>query len=84
MYYIILPTEKIRNELMDKLKEQGISSVFHYIPLHTSPVGIEMGYKKGDLPKTEEYASRLLRLPLYADMKQEDIEFVCNTIKKNI
>ena len=72
MYYIILPTEEIRNNLMDKLKERGISSVFHYIPLHTSPLGMSLGYKQGDLPKTEEYSARLLRLPLYADMTKED------------
>lgn len=81
MYYIILPTEKIRNELMDKLKEKGIASVFHYIPLHTAPVGIKLGYKKGDLPKTEEYSARLLRLPLYADMSKEEIKIVIDEIK---
>lgn len=82
MYYIILPTEEIRNNLMDKLKENEIISTFHYIPLHTSPVGLSLGYKKGDLPKTEEYSSRLLRLPLYADMTEEEIQRVCNEIKK--
>ena len=70
MYYIVLPTEEIRNDLMDKLKQNGVSATFHYIPLHTSPMGIKLGYKAGDLPVTEEYAGRLLRLPLYADMTE--------------
>ena len=82
MYYIVLPTEKIRNELMDKLKSNGISATFHYIPLHTSPMGIKLGCKEGDLPVTEEYAGRLLRLPLYADMTEEENSFICNEIKK--
>ena len=82
MYYIVLPTEKIRNELMDKLKQNGIAATFHYIPLHTSPMGIKLGCKKGDLPVTEEYAGRLLRLPLYADMKEEDMQYVCQKIKE--
>ncbi|MCI8654435.1 MAG: dTDP-4-amino-4,6-dideoxygalactose transaminase [Clostridia bacterium] len=81
MYYIVLPTEEIRNNLMDKLKEHGISATFHYIPLHTSPMGIKLGCKAGDLPVTEEYARRLLRLPLFADMNEEEAEYVCNTIK---
>lgn len=81
MYYIILPTEEIRNKVMDKLKQKEISSVFHYIPLHTSPMGLKLGYKQGDLPKTEEYSARLLRLPLYADMSEEEIEKVCKSLK---
>lgn len=82
MYYIVLPTEKIRNELMDKLKISGISATFHYIPLHTSPMGMKLGCKDGDLPITEEYAGRLLRLPLYADMSDSDMEYVCKKVKE--
>lgn len=84
MYYIILPNEVIRNNLMDKLKKKEISSVFHYIPLHTSPMGMSLGYKNGDLPNTEDYASRLLRLPLYADMTGEEINYVCEQVNKLI
>ena len=45
-------------------------------------MGQRLGCKKGELPVTEEYAGRLLRLPLYADMKQEEMEFVCKSIKE--
>ena len=55
---------------------------FHYIPLHISPVGESYGYKKGDLPITEEYSSRLVRLPLYADLKEEEQEEVIKCLKK--
>ena len=81
MYYIVLPTAEVRNNLMDQLKANGIGATFHYIPLHTSPMGIKLGYKQGDLPVTEEYANRLLRLPLYADMTEEDLQFVCDNVK---
>lgn len=84
MYYIILPTEQKRNELIAKLKENGVSAVFHYIPLHTSPMGERLGCKKGDLPVTEEYAGRLLRLPLYADMTEEDRNYVVSEVKELI
>lgn len=80
MYYIVLPSEQIRDNLMSKLRENGIYAVFHYIPLHNSPAGITLGYKDGDLPVTEEYAKRLLRLPLFVDMTNEELEFVCNKV----
>ena len=82
MYYIVLPTKEIRNKLMDKLKENGIGATFHYIPLHTSPMGIKLGCKEGDLPVTEEYSGRLLRLPLFADMTIEESNYVCDMIRK--
>lgn len=82
MFYIVLPTENIRNSLMVKLKENGIGATFHYIPLHTSPVGLKLGCKKGDLPVTEEYAGRLLRLPLYANMADEDCKYVVDKIRE--
>lgn len=81
MYYIILPNEKIRNNIMDKLREKEISSVFHYIPLHVSPLGKKLGYNVGSLPKTEEYSARLLRLPLYVDMTEQDVDIVIKEIK---
>lgn len=80
MYYIIMPNEKIRSEFIEFMKENDISTPFHYIPLHLSNVGEQFGYKKGDLPITEEYADRLVRLPLYADMSDEEVEKVIKKI----
>ena len=82
MYYMILPTAKERDEMIQYLKENGIMAPFHYIPLHLSPVGEKYGYKEGDLPYTEEYAARLIRLPLYADMEDEDVKKVCKVLQK--
>ncbi len=80
MYYIVLPTEKIRDYLLQNLKNNGIEAVFHYIPLHTSPMGIKLGCKKGSLPVTEEYAYRLLRLPLFPDMSIDESNYICDKI----
>jgi len=80
MFYILLNSEKERNSLMDKLKENGIYAVFHYIPLHTSPMGIKMGYKVGDLPMTENLSGRLLRLPMYADLGEKELEYIVGEI----
>ena len=82
MFYIVLPTENIRNDLMSKLKGNGIGATFHYIPLHTSPMGIKLGCKEGDLPITEEYSRRILRLPLYADMTEKDAKYVVERVKE--
>ncbi|WP_411682048.1 dTDP-4-amino-4,6-dideoxygalactose transaminase [Clostridium thailandense] len=82
MFYILLNSENERNYLMDKLKEKGISAAFHYIPLHSSPMGLKLGYKQGDIPKTENLSSRLLRLPMYAELKEADIEYIIENIEK--
>lgn len=80
MFYILLNSEKERNDLMSKLKENGIHAVFHYIPLHTAPMGIKMGYKVGDLPITENLSGRLLRLPVYADLSEKELEYIVGEI----
>lgn len=82
MYYIILPDEDTRNNVIKCLKEKEIYSAFHYIPLHTSPMGKKLNYKKGDLPITEEYSKRLLRLPLWADIKDNEVEYICNCLEE--
>jgi len=76
LYYMILPSEEIRDLFIKFMKKSDIETPFHYVPLHLSKMGVKLGYKKGDLPITEEYASRLVRLPLYADMSDEDMEYV--------
>ena len=72
MYYILLENEKTRDQLMAFLKENGALSVFHYIPLHLSPVGIKMGYGPNDLPVTESISGRLLRLPFYFELTENE------------
>ena len=72
MFYIILPDHDTRNKLIQHLKRQGILSVFHYVPLHLSPMGQKKGYQKGDFPITESVSDRLLRLPFYNELTQEE------------
>lgn len=81
MFYIVLPTEEERNRVMEELKRVGIMAIFHYLPLHTSPMGLKMGYQKGDLPMTEEYSSRLLRLPLYSGLHKEELDYIVSQLK---
>ncbi len=81
LFYIILESEKVRNDLIDHLKSKDILAVFHYIPLHLSPVGRSMGYTDGQLPVTESLSGRLLRLPFYYDLKHGEQEKIVKTIK---
>jgi dTDP-4-amino-4,6-dideoxygalactose transaminase len=61
-----------RDALMAHLKRNGMQTVFHYIPLHSSPMGKTFGYCASDLPITEELSGRLLRLPFYCDITEEE------------
>jgi dTDP-4-amino-4,6-dideoxygalactose transaminase len=72
MFYVLFSDEKTRDSVMAHLKRNGISAVFHYIPLHSSAMGRKYGYAEGDLPITEDLSGRLLRLPFYADITREE------------
>lgn len=82
LFYIILKDEHTRNSLMDYLKSNGILAIFHYLPLHLSTIGRSIGYREGQLPVTESMSGRLLRLPFYYEMKQEDQGEVVKAIKE--
>ena len=76
MYYLIFKDSETRDEAINFYKENGIETPFHYIPLHLSKVGEGFGYKKGDLPLTEEYSNRLIRMPMYYDLTKEEINYI--------
>lgn len=81
LFYIILNDETTRDALMDHLKSESILSVFHYLPLHLSPVGKSMGYREGLLPITESISPRLLRLPFYYEISDKEQNRVISAIK---
>src|SRR5262249_54853295 len=68
MYYILMPTADLRGELIARMKADGISTPFHYVPLHSSPAGLRFGRTSGQLTQTEDLSARLVRLPLYPQM----------------
>ncbi len=80
MYNILLPSSEIRTNLTLKLKEQGIVAPICYVPLHSAPMGLKLGYKAEMLPVTEDYGQRVLRLPLHAGLSTEDAWTVINAI----
>jgi dTDP-4-amino-4,6-dideoxygalactose transaminase len=81
MYYILLPDQETRDRLIIYLKEKRIRALFHYVPLHCSPMGRRLGYREGDFPVTEQLSGRLLRVPFYPDLKEEEQETVVHCIE---
>ena len=71
MYYILLDSLERRTEIMMDLKEQRVNTVFHYVPLHSSPAGLKYGRVHGRMTYTDDLADRLLRLPLWIGLTEE-------------
>jgi dTDP-4-amino-4,6-dideoxygalactose transaminase len=80
MFYLLLPSLRVRQALIEHLKAAGILAVFHYQPLHLSPMGVKFGGKKGDCPVTEDVSDRLLRLPFYNDLSASDLDRVASAL----
>jgi dTDP-4-amino-4,6-dideoxygalactose transaminase len=72
-FSLIFRDAPLRDRALRGLNAAGFQAQFHYIPLHSSPMGIAMGYKAEDLPITEDIAKRSLRLPLHFDMTPGDV-----------
>ncbi len=72
MFYLLMPSLEVRGAFIDHLKSHGILSVFHYLPLHLSDMGRALGGKDGDCPVTEDISDRLVRLPLYNDLTEDE------------
>ena len=82
MYYVILKDLATRTRLIQFMRSGGIQPVFHYVPLHNSPMGLRLsGGTAARLPVTEEYADRVLRLPCYFEMTPDDIRRVCDRME---
>ncbi|MFB3816908.1 MAG: dTDP-4-amino-4,6-dideoxygalactose transaminase [Candidatus Methylomirabilales bacterium] len=74
LFHLRLPTQAARNAFIRWLDERGVHAVFHYVPLHSSPMGRGFGYGEGDLPVTESASARLVRLPLFFDLSDDEQE----------
>ena len=84
IYFILLPSVDIRDKLHKELREEGIMTSSHYVPLHYSPGGMQFGRTAGKLTVTESIADRLLRLPLWNEMDAETVSLVTESVKKHL
>ncbi|HEB90935.1 MAG TPA: dTDP-4-amino-4,6-dideoxygalactose transaminase [Deltaproteobacteria bacterium] len=82
LYHLLLPDEATRDGLMSHLRTHGILAVFHYVPLHDSPMGTKLaGGRPARLPVTESVSRRLLRLPFYCQLEPLEQEEVVGRIR---
>jgi dTDP-4-amino-4,6-dideoxygalactose transaminase len=81
MYYMLLPTQELRQGLIAHLRQQGIESVFHYLPLHLSDMGQRFGGQLGDCPVTERVSDQLVRLPFHNAITEQDLCRVVEAIQ---
>ncbi|WIT11321.1 dTDP-4-amino-4,6-dideoxygalactose transaminase [Paucibacter sediminis] len=76
MYYLLLPSLARRSAFIDTLKSQGISTVFHYVPLHSAPFGLRAGRAVGEMTVTNDLSERLVRLPLWLGLEDQQAEVI--------
>ncbi len=81
MYYVLLAPEIDRQKVLNLFKRNEICSVFHYVPLHSSPAGMRFGRPHGDLDVTNQQSERLIRLPLWVDLSDEQQNGVFEVLK---
>ncbi len=82
VYHLFVIRSKKRNALQAFLKEKGIQTLIHYpIPIHLQKAFRELGYRRGALPLTEQYAREVLSLPFFPEMTESEIEGVATQIK---
>ncbi len=83
MYYLLMATPGDRSAFIEHLKMQGISAVFHYLPLHLSEYAASRwGGKSGDCPIAEDVSERIVRLPFYSGMTEAEQALVVSAVRE--
>ena len=82
MFYIKTADQEERAALIDYLKEAGILAVFHYIPLHSAPAGLKYGRFHGEDRYTTRESERLLRLPMYYGLQEDQVSYIAGKVKE--
>ena len=87
MYYILFKNLDIRTKFIDFMKQNQVSTVFHYIPLHSSPAGMKYCKTVGKMDVTNNISDTLVRLPMYYELSETDMAKIfslCNEFFKNL
>lgn len=84
MYYVLLSPDIDRQKVLDQLKRNMIFAVFHYVPLHSSPAGLDFGRTHGSLVVTDEKSSSLIRLPLWVGITEDQQSFIVASLRSAI
>lgn len=88
MFYLLLPSSRARNAILEGLRDRGVNATFHYVPLHSSVGGMKFANRTRDLPVTDSVAQRLIRIPFHNELSDNDLERVItatiDVIRKNL
>lgn len=84
MYYVLLPPGSNRQAVLNEFRRNDIWAVFHYVPLHSSPAGQRYGRAQGALPVTDSTSERLIRLPLFVGLTEEQQQEVVGVLERAI
>ena len=84
MYYVLLAPDIDRQRTLDKLKLDDIYSVFHYVPLHSSPAGLRCGRSHGAMTNTDTLSERLIRLPLWIGLSEEQLAGIVDSLQRAV
>ena len=82
LFFIVFESPETRRHFQMEMQKVSIQAVTHYWPLHSSAMGSKMGYKKEDLPRTNEKAGGLVRLPLYENISRNELDYILFNIDK--
>jgi dTDP-4-amino-4,6-dideoxygalactose transaminase len=82
VFHLYVIRTKEQKKLQECLKRKEIATSIHYpIPIHLHPAYRDLGYKRGDLPVSEKYATEILSLPMYPELEENQIQYICQTIQ---
>ena len=80
LYYVLCRDRDQRDRVLDLLQRAGVRATFHYVPLHTSTAGRRFAARDADCPVTTDIAGRLLRLPFYNDLREDEVDVVVDAL----
>lgn len=81
LFHLLLPSAAERDAFLDHLRARSIHAVFHYLPLHLSPMGLRLGGREGQCPVTEDVSARLVRLPLFSSLTEPEQDRVIEAVR---
>jgi len=82
IFYILLPSPEVCGRVQDALAAAGVAAFSHYEPLHSAPAGVKYCRAVGTMEVTDTISACLLRLPIWIDLKDEQVQFVIDAVKR--
>jgi dTDP-4-amino-4,6-dideoxygalactose transaminase len=84
MFYILLPEAAVRHRVIEKMRSDDVNPTFHYVPLHRAPGAESLADRFQECPVTDDISARLLRLPFYNDLTDDDLERVVSSLVDSV